>query len=157
MTTNNPEDRPIRPVFVLILNGALIVIFSDGQHSPDGCAAHGALATSGIVAWPAQRSSDCGDLVTEVRVDVGADLVEFAGVSPVELADRDIAVAVRLCQFYDLPAGCHRIGADLVPIQCFVVGQQQRGVQSRLDAEQRARRRPVCVLVTAASLVGRRM
>ena len=33
MTTNNPGDRPVRPVFVLILNDAVIVIFSGGQHA----------------------------------------------------------------------------------------------------------------------------
>jgi hypothetical protein len=31
VTTNHPGNRPIRPVFVLILNGAIIVIFSGGQ------------------------------------------------------------------------------------------------------------------------------
>jgi hypothetical protein len=31
MTTNQPDNRPIRPVFVLILNGAVIVILVTGN------------------------------------------------------------------------------------------------------------------------------
>jgi hypothetical protein len=34
MTTNNPTNCPIRPVFVLILNDAVILILSVGQYLP---------------------------------------------------------------------------------------------------------------------------
>jgi hypothetical protein len=43
VSTNNPDDRPIRPVFVLTVNGAVIVIFSDGQQPTASLAAHSAV------------------------------------------------------------------------------------------------------------------